>query len=329
MLNYVGFNQDSTCISCGTSDGFIIWNCRPIVKRVERINLGRIVIVEPLYRTNIIALVGDSEKWPNNQLQIWDDAQDKVHSYIKLPDAIIAVKLTRTIIVMATKNKVYIYACHDDIKKVVDNKLLGQMMTFENTPCTIALNDNIVIFPGFTQGFIHAANITSTIDASSFKPNRIISAHNNSIAAVALAPDGRSLASVSTRGTVIRVWSLETGAMLFEFRRGLIGAIVTGLAFSQDNRWLVACTGKGTTHIFDLRTPPKKDMNTTMEYINGLLPSWSFAQCRFPATEVDVRVAMDNEYNVYVVTKQAEFYWYRIDPIHGGETKIRLDAKLC
>lgn len=56
---------------------------------------GGIGIVEMLYKTNIIALVGggDSPKFPKNHVMIWDDSQMKVIGDLFFDEEVKGVKL--------------------------------------------------------------------------------------------------------------------------------------------------------------------------------------------------------------------------------------------
>ena len=69
----------------------------------------------------------------------------------------------------------------------------------------------------------------------------MIPAHESPLAALAFNPSGTRLATASEKGTVIRVFSVEEGTKLIEFRRGVKRcATVYCLAFSQDSQYLVS-----------------------------------------------------------------------------------------
>lgn len=325
---FVDFNQDHSCIACGTNTGFSIWNTKPFEKRICRDLKQPIKIIRPLYKTNVMALVGNgTNEWNEKSVHIWDDSQEKIITTLSYDKPIVSVRITRSMLCVATRCHVYIYNKPFKTEKEGEPH---QFVTYDNTYTTIDLNHDpqfepTVVFLGINRGYIHVSD-------KGEHPNRIIHAHENDIAALAMSSDGKILATVSTKGTVVRVWNIETGKLDFEFRRGTSVTSVTCLAFSSDNRWLIACSGRGTAHVFDIREKPiqkqQESQDTWVEYVTSMLPVWSFAQCRFPGTEADVRAGMDNEYNVFVVTEQGDYYWFRINPICGGLGSLKLHSKL-
>jgi len=85
-----------------------------------------------------------------------------------------------------------------------------------------------------------------------------IPAHKAPLAALAWSHDGGYLATASSTGTVIRVYSMPHAAKAFTFRRGTYPAAVHCLSFSPegyDPPLLAAASSHGTIHLFRLEHP--------------------------------------------------------------------------
>ncbi|GER50866.1 homolog of yeast autophagy 18 (ATG18) D [Striga asiatica] len=84
-LYSVSWNQDYSCFSAGTSQGFRIYNCNPFKETFRRdLKGGKFKTVEMLCKSNVLALVGtkaDAQLSPNNVI-IWDDHQSRLISRI-------------------------------------------------------------------------------------------------------------------------------------------------------------------------------------------------------------------------------------------------------
>lgn len=85
-----------------------------------------------------------------------------------------------------------------------------------------------------------------------------ITGHTEPIAALALNSRGDLLATTSTRGTTIRVFSVPDGIEQFAFRRGSTPANVTSISFSADSSLICVSSDKPTIHIFSLHKPDPK-----------------------------------------------------------------------
>ncbi|CCE66090.1 hypothetical protein TPHA_0O01210 [Tetrapisispora phaffii CBS 4417] len=84
------------------------------------------------------------------------------------------------------------------------------------------------------------------------QPTMVVEAHKGTIAALALNNEGTLLATASEKGTIVRVFSVETGAKLYQFRRGTYPTNVHSIIFSNDSKYLsVTCSSK-TVHIFKM-----------------------------------------------------------------------------
>lgn len=250
-LLYFNFNQDFSCFSCGTTNGFIIYNVDPFRETFRRIfPNGGIGIVEMLYRCNILAIVGGG-KYPRyslNKVMIWDDHQNKAIGELKFKSNVKAIKLRKDRIVAILETKVYVY-------NFKDLKLLDSITTISNPNGLVSLctenNSNILAVPGLNHGYIR-------IELYNLQKSQLIKAHDTSLSCFTLNSNGTLLASASEKGTLIRIWNTYTGEPLRELRRGADRAEIYSLSFNSISTFLSCSSDKGTVHIFSLTSTPIK-----------------------------------------------------------------------
>lgn len=139
----------------------------------------------------------------------------------------------------------------------------------------------------------------------------MIPAHESSLAALAFSPNGREIASASEKGTVIRVFNVEDGSKLIEFRRGLRRCVnITSIQFSPDANYLVSSSNTETIHVFDferekLREQREEKEKKAAKSSGGWLSS-------FIGTAVSGYVG-----SVYDVITQTRDSWYCNPPVPG------------
>ena len=84
----------------------------------------------------------------------------------------------------------------------------------------------------------------------------MIPAHDSPLAALAFSPSGKELATASEKGTVIRVFNIQDGTKLYEFRRGVKRCVsISSLVFSTDSNYLCCSSNTETVHVFKLEEP--------------------------------------------------------------------------
>ena len=211
-LLFAGFNQDNQCFSVGTNDGFRIYNTEPFKMNFERILEEEIAMVVMLYRTNILALVGSDNNMNHkrSKLIIWDDHQKKSLSELKFNQNIMNVKLRKDKIIVVCRDKIFVFNLSTfknmDIIETGDNShgIVG---------VSFAQDQTILAYPDKTKGNIRIKN---------YEKNSVfgIPAHENNIAYIAVSFDGNLIATASEQGTLIRIFTSETGEKLQEVRRG-------------------------------------------------------------------------------------------------------------
>lgn len=104
-----------------------------------------------------------------------------------------------------------------------------------NTKNNIVKNGDVILF-----------------NMQTLQPTMVIEAHKGEIAALTLSRDGTLLATASEKGTIIRVFSVETGSKVYQFRRGTYPTKIYSMSFSDDNQFLAASSSSKTVHLFKL-----------------------------------------------------------------------------
>eukprot|EP00252_Welwitschia_mirabilis_P006407 TRINITY_DN1728_c0_g1_i1.p1 TRINITY_DN1728_c0_g1~~TRINITY_DN1728_c0_g1_i1.p1 ORF type:complete len:394 (+),score=43.46 TRINITY_DN1728_c0_g1_i1:245-1426(+) len=341
---YVCFNQDAKCFACGTEEGFQVYSCEPFKQVFRRkVDNGGIGIVEMLFQSNIMALVGGGPNpvYPPNKLMIWDDHHCRCIGDLSFKTEVRAVRLRRDRIVVVLDHKIYVY-------NFADLKLLQQIDTIENPNGLCAVSHDasnfVLVCPGLHRGHVR-------VELYAKKRTRFISAHDSRIACLALTLDGTLLATASSKGTLIRIFNTSDCTQLKELRRGADRAEIHSLAFSQNLQWLAVSSDKGTIHVFRLNVSRSGEEATTLDrfegpdstnasalsavsspwtnstslsFIKGVLPKyfnsqWSSAQFHVPEG-MQYLVAFGNENNtVLIVGLDGSFYKCAFDPVRGGE----------
>lgn len=89
-------------------------------------------------------------------------------------------------------------------------------------------------------------------DAINIHPINAIKAHKTQIQKISISKDGKYLATASIKGTIIRVFRVNDGVKIFEFRRGSYNAKICCLEFNLNNTILCCSSDTGTIHLFML-----------------------------------------------------------------------------
>lgn len=207
----VSWNQDYGCFAVGTSNGFRIYNCDTFKETFRRdLRSGGFGIVEMLFRSNILALVGSETniQYPPNKVIIWDDHQSRCIAEFSFKFNVRGVKLRQDRIIIVLENRIYVH----DFK---DLKLLHQMETISNPKglCCLSHHSNTFVMacPGLRRGEIR-------IEHFGLNVTKQINAHDSRISCMSLTLDGLLLATASSKGTLIRIFNTMDGTRLQEVK---------------------------------------------------------------------------------------------------------------
>ncbi|SJM83604.1 probable SVP1-like protein 2 [Zygosaccharomyces bailii] len=287
---HVSFNQDDSCFSTSTEDGFLIYNTDPLscklTKRFEQQDDSRsgagagIGYTRMLYRTNYTALVGGGKRprYPLNKLIIWDDLQQRESIVLKFMSPVKQVFLSRIHIVSVLDSSIEVFQFQPNPKRICPSleifpngpvdfvvSQLHRKNSQEPTDSTGASSNSstgingMLAFPSARSiGQVHIADFSrlkhndQNPEGTQLLPTSIIKAHKTPIRFLRLNHQGTMVATCSIQGTLIRIFSTHNGSLIKEFRRGLDRADVYDMAFSPKGTRLAVVSDKRTLHVFQI-----------------------------------------------------------------------------
>jgi len=309
----ISLNQNHTCFTVGTTQGFRVYEISPLKIRYRREWGSGIGIAELYMRSNIVALVGGGSvpRHPPNKVVVWDDYQAKSIAELEFATDIRGLKLRQERLLVALDNSIFVY-------NFKDLSYLLQFSTAVNPSGLVMMNLGqpiLEMFPGDSQGslFLRTEKIDDRGGAT--VSDKKIMAHNGALACFATTFDGKLVATASDKGTLIRVWNTETGALEKELRRGAENAHIHSMCFSEDGSMLAVTSSRGTCHIFGVRDD-LENKRASLGVFKGVLPAyfkseWSSMRVEIPSVPSVISFAKDK--SLFLIAVDGTFQRIVID----------------
>eukprot|EP01116_Phalansterium_solitarium_P024538 TRINITY_DN9013_c0_g3_i2.p1 TRINITY_DN9013_c0_g3~~TRINITY_DN9013_c0_g3_i2.p1 ORF type:complete len:358 (+),score=128.19 TRINITY_DN9013_c0_g3_i2:216-1289(+) len=330
---FVDFNQDASCVSVGTADGFKVFNTYPKFTEVHNQEMGGVGICEMLFCSSLVALVGagdqDSRVLSPRKLHMVNTKNKTTICELNFVTPVLAVKLNRKRMVVVMETKIHIY----DIGTI---KILHTIDTPPNPKGLVAFapsDENCYLcYPASAE-----RGEIALFDALMLQPLGVLHAHKTPVAKLSINQAGTLLASASNKGTVVRVFQLPDDTIRYQFRRGSYPANVHSIAFSADSSLLCVSSDTGTVHIFKVDSnssaAPSKGGSQSYwpEVLSDMwetMPVRSFASIKLPSGIESLCAIASNNAVAMVATADGNFYHYKMDPKVGGELKLSTENRL-
>ena len=252
---YISFNQDSSYISVGTENGYKIFSSYPIYNFFNRNLKGGIGIIEMLYKSNILALVGGGKnpKFPENKLIIYDDKKQKKISEIIFKSNIINIKLKKDKIFSVTITKIFIFNFKTyqniDIIETIENP--KGLFSISNNPKVNIISFPIINNTNYQKGKIKIKNYDKGKEI-------FITLDENIISYMTMNNEGSIIVIACEKGTIIKTYRTIDGLFLQEFKRGSEKTEINFMTFDNYDFFLAVCSQRGTIHIWSMKSSIKK-----------------------------------------------------------------------
>jgi len=304
-LNY---NQDGSCFTYGSENGFRVFSTNGFRELISRKMDGGLKIVEMINRSNIFALVGGGRNpvYSPNKVIIWDDYSTKIVRELTFQQNVLNVKLSDQRIYVVLRNSIWIY-------ELENPKIIGKIATGDNPAGLIALSQDGTVI-AYPSAFGEAA--VQTVKENHAETRKTsIKAHKGDLVCISLSRDGKLLATASTRGTLIRLFDTNKGTQINEFRRGMEPAQIYGLFFDDNSTRLACSSNRGTVHVFSLSIGPTPQVSSVFSYFKNVIPGylnskWSFKQFYLPSCK---NVCCFRGECLVVITYEGKYYRLNID----------------
>ena len=261
------------------------------------------------------------------------------------------------------KNRVFVYSVTNEVGverlmvfDTYDNEHGAVNLSYTKAGVA-AISGHSLAFPGKQKGHVQVVDI-----GDGKRLSTIIPAHNHAVCALALDPTGERIASASDKGTLIRVYDIDSGRKLHELRRGADQAEIYSIAFSirDGGSRLAVSSDKGTIHIFTLGTvinneaahavelpvsTELKNRKSSLKFMKDLLPryfssEWSPAHARIaesraivsfvtaPSSTSSAKETVTNHATSFIVLSyDGTFYKFIYDPQRGGPCVAEIATK--
>ena len=250
QLLYIGFNQDQTFMTVGTTVGFAIYRLSPL-QLVHKegdiyVDTGNFRIVEMYSNSQLLALVGAGEQpaFSPRCLTMWNSSQRSAICDIYFNDSVLAVQLNRIRIVAATTDAVFIYDTSTMKKQheipTARNPLGLMSLSPDHTACFLLYLSSSEM-----------GNFT-VYDCFTMQNRREVEAHKTPLAGLTINKAGTMAATVSVKGTIIRVFGLPDGQKLYTFKRGITESRIHHISFAPQQPFLLVSFDSGSLHLFRL-----------------------------------------------------------------------------
>ena len=291
-----------------------------------------------LYRSNILALVGGGKnpKFTPNKVILWDDYQTKILTEFKFPLSVKNVKLKKDKIFVVCEQKIYVYSMDK-------YKLIESIDTFINALGTIGVNTEesftILAYPSNPKGFMKVKYYEKSQELT-------INVHDSFLTFIVISNDGNLIGVSAEKCPLIRVFSIERGEFIEEFRLSHTYMNISYLVFSPDSKFMGACSDGGIIHIWSLGTCWKivqekgieidnvnididhlpNNRKSLLSYLPKFLTGGAFDSMKsFAKVKLndEQSICAFGENNIIIaVSNTGVYYKAKIEPLKGGYCSI-------
>lgn len=234
LIQY-SFNDEGTKFTASTERLFAIYSSLDFTKLAASTAFGGVRSINCLHHADLYLLVasGDKPGASPRRAKIWRDSQ--LIQEIALPTTVEHTQWNKTHLVLFTDNQIFVYELRTLSLKATLNHFPGN-----NCGAMGVSDSNILCYP--------CPNVLGQVIVHDCKENRLLhrfAAHRTEVSRMAMNTTGTMLCTASKAGTLIRVFQIPSGDLLYTFRISNTNNSITSLQFcAQNSNYLLCGSGK-------------------------------------------------------------------------------------
>ena len=284
-----------------------------------------------LYQTNIFAIVGGGKnpKFSPIKVILWDDNEGKIINEFRVKSNIINVKIKKDKIFIICEQEINIY-------NMDKYNLIETIETCINIKGVFGINSNV-----FNSIIAYPINPIGYIRIKNYKNSKIntINSFDEIISFISINSNGNLISISSIEGKLIRIFLIENGEFIEEFKRGKEKADINYITFDPLSNYIAVSSNRKTIHIWSLKNTRKiiKEKKFYIEDNEKILPEnnsnrlfyfglfnkdniKSFAQIRLNDEKSIFSFGPENI--IICISYNGKYYQTKFDEIKGGECDI-------
>lgn len=247
-INSIKFAPNAQSLCIALANGFAVFTLGELKLRIHRtfddqsfgnvscMNDSNLVVCSSTFGSSI-----SQEKI----MCIYDNSLGRIVFEVQSAEPIKNVFSLKKFFGFSTKSEFRIYTFDPPI-------LYSQFKTQSNdlNPCDlIEINDSFILtMIGKNPGTVRIIR-----GEKCEKKDISIAAHSHPIVILKLSCDGNFVATASSLGTVVKLFSTKNGNLIGQFRRGTLQAEIQSISFSPSSELIAISSSKGTIHVFPIK----------------------------------------------------------------------------
>jgi hypothetical protein len=263
----VRFNVDASIMTLSTATQFASFHTTNVERIAREERLGGMRVVEVLNRSPLMALIpsGDKPGTSPRRLKLWDSQTRRLVFEMAFESTVQNCAVNKSVLVAGIEGALHLFQLSTMSELT---RLPARAATVFALSTTEMVSGPLLAYceaaggsdPAAAASAVGSVGSVRLFDCAQLRAVGSIQAHRSEVAQLSFSASGLLLASTSTTGSLVRVFSIPTGVCLHVLRHSLPQllpiAAAAAAAAHEASTSTSAAAGAASAHRSDLPVPP-------------------------------------------------------------------------